>query len=150
MAKINKKNIISAEEVTVRGYDVLAGAIGRIQAVAYIEVGNNVAVVGCDKNGRCIRKDVRQVIPNSSWKEVYVADVQRGYKFNDVFVYIIKNAEVLFDLGLVADDIRCKGDFMPLVKKGYTAVPTYRMSGIEYLVVRDEVISWTEEFLSKK
>lgn len=148
---MKKQNIsvIAATEVTVRGYDVLAGAIGRIQSVAYIEVGNNVAVVGCDEDGRLIRKDVRQIV-EASWKEVYVADVQRGYKFDDVYKYIVKNAEVLFDLGFITDDIRCVGDFMPLVRKGYTAIPAYRMSGVEYLIVRDEVVSWTEEFLSKK
>ena len=111
-------------EYIIHKYSDLLGAIGKKTAVAYVSVGNAVAAIGCyGDSGRLDRKDVRQVVENTTWDSVYVAAINGGYKTNDVYEYIVKNIDVLEDINLVADYVRCNGDFLPIVKKGYSAVP---------------------------
>ena len=138
-------------EYIVHAYGSLFGAIGTKSVIAYVSVGNAVAAIGCyGDSGRLDRKDVRQVVENTTWDDVYVAIINGGYKNDDVLEYIIKNIDVLQDLHLVADYVRCNGDFYPIVKKGYSAVPEYRMSGIGYYIVPDTVVTWTREYLASK
>ena len=135
----------------IHEYRDLFGAIGKKTAVAYVSVGNAVAAIGCyEDSGRLDRKDVRQVVENATWDDVYVAAIKGGYKTNDVYEYIVKNIDVLEGINLVADYVRCNGDFLPIVRKGYSAVPEYRMSGIGYYIVPDTVLTWTREYLASK
>ena len=137
-------------EYIIHKYDDLAGAIGKKTAVAYVSVGNAVAVIGCyEDSGRLDRKDIRQVV-NATWDDVFVATINGGYKTDDAYECIIKNIDVLQDIGLVTDYIRCCGDFCPIVKNGYCAVPEYKMSGIGYYIVPDYVVTWTREYLASK
>ena len=139
------------KEYIIHEYRDLLGAIGNKTAVAYVSVGNDVAAIGCyGDSGRLDRKDVRQVVENTTWDDVYVAAINGGYKTNDVYECIVKNIDVLEDINLVADYVRCNGDFLPIVKKGYSAVPEYRMSGIGYYIVPDTVVTWTREYLASK
>lgn len=138
-------------EYIIHEYGPLLGAIGKKTEVAYVSVGNDVAAIGCyGDSGRLDRKDVRQLVENTNWADVYVATINGGYKNNDVYECIVRNIEVLEDLNLVADYVRCNGDFLPIVKKGYSAVPEYRMSGIGYYIVPDTVLTWTREYLASK
>lgn len=137
-------------EYIIHEYGPLFGAIGKKTEIAYVSVGNTVAAIGCyDDSGRLDRKDVRQVV-STTWDNVYVATINSGYKSDEVLEYIIKNIDVLQDLNLVTDYVRCNGDFYPIVKRGYSAVPEYRMSGIGYYIVPDTVITWTREYLASK
>ena len=139
------------KEYIIHKYDFLSGAIGKKTEIAYVSVGNDVAAIGCyGDSGRLDRKDVRQVVENTTWDSVYVAAINGGYKTDDAYECIIKNIDVLQDIGLVTDYVRCNGDFLPIVKKGYSAVPEYRMSGIGYYIVPDTVLTWTREYLASK
>ena len=139
------------KEYIIHEYRDLLGAIGKKTAVAYVSVGNTVAAIGCyGDSGRLDRKDVRQVVENTTWDDVYVAAINGGYKTNDVYECIVKNIDVLEDINLVADYVRCNGDFLPIVRKGYCAVPAYKMSGIGYYIVPDYVVTWTREYLASK
>lgn len=134
----------------IHKYADLAGAIGKKTAVAYVSVGNAVAAIGCyEDSGRLDRKDIRQVV-NATWDDVHVATINGGYKTDDAYECIIKNIDVLQDIGLVTDYVRCCGDFCPIVKNGYCAVPEYKMSGIGYYIVPDYVVTWTREYLASK
>ena len=137
-------------EYIIHKYSDLLGAIGKKTAVAYVSVGNAVAAIGCyGDSGRLDRKDIRQVV-NATWDDVHVAAINGGYKTDDAYECIIKNIDVLQDIGLVTDYVRCCGDFCPIVKNGYCAVPEYKMSGIGYYIVPDYVVTWTREYLASK
>ena len=137
-------------EYIIHKYDFLSGAIGKKTAVAYVSVGNAVAAIGCyEDSSRLDRKDIRQVV-NATWDDVHVATINGGYKTDDAYECIIKNIDVLQDIGLVTDYVRCCGDFCPIVKNGYCAVPEYKMSGIGYYIVPDYVVTWTREYLASK
>ena len=138
-------------EYIIHKYADLLGAIGKKTAIAYVSVGNAVAAIGCyGDSGRLDREDVRQVVKNTTWDDVYVAAINGGYKTDDAYECIIRNIDVLQDIGLVTDYVRCNGDFLPIVRKGYSAVPEYRMSGIGYYIVPDTVVTWTREYLASK